>query len=103
MHRSGGRLGRLLVGAAVIAATGMSVPTAATAAPVGTMGPAENYLVLFKGSQSPANAAALVAAAGGTVVADYSQIGVLVARSGNSAFDDQLRADNKVEGVSATA
>jgi lantibiotic leader peptide-processing serine protease len=103
MQKSRGRLARLLVGAAVITATGMTVPTAATAAPAGTTGPTETYLVLFKGSQSPANAAALVAAAGGTVVADYSKIGVLVASSGNSAFDDQLRTDNKVEGVSATA
>jgi hypothetical protein len=102
MHRSGGRLGRLLVGAAVIAATGMSVPTAATAAPAGTTGPTETYLVLFKGSQSPANATALVTAAGGTVVANYSKIGVLVASSGNSAFDEQMRASNKVEGASAT-
>ena len=103
MHVTRGRLGRLLVGAAVIAATGMSVPTAATAAPAGTMGPTETYLVLFKGSQSPANAAALVTAAGGTVVANYSKIGVLVASSGNSAFDERIRANNKVEGVSTTA
>src|SRR5688572_19479219 len=103
MHRSRGRLGRLLVGAAVIAATGAFVPTAATAAPAGTTGPAENYLVLFKGSQSPANAAALVTAAGGTVVADYATIGVLVASSGNSAFADRMKASNKVEGASATA
>jgi lantibiotic leader peptide-processing serine protease len=102
MHTSGRRLGRLLVGAAVIAATGVLVPTAATAAPVGTTGPTENYLVLFKGSSSPANAAAIVTAAGGTVVANYSQIGVVVASSANTAFDETLRADNKVEGASAT-
>ena len=102
MQRFRGRLGRLLVGAAVITATGMSVPTAATAAPAGATGPAETYLVLFKGSQSPADAAATVARAGGTVVADYSKIGVLVARSGDSAFDDRMRADKRVEGASAT-
>jgi lantibiotic leader peptide-processing serine protease len=102
MHSSGGRFGRLLAGAAVIAATGVFVPTAATAAPAGTTGPTETYLVLFKGSSSPANAAAIVTGAGGTVVANYSQIGVLVARSTNSAFDETLRANNKVEGASAT-
>src|SRR5688572_3628869 len=102
MHRSGGRLGRLLVGAAVITATGMTVPTAATAAPAGTTGPTETYLVLFKGSSSPSDAASIVSDAGGTVVADYSQIGVLVARSDNTAFDETLRAHNKVEGASAT-
>src|SRR3954452_18218272 len=103
MHTAGRRLSRLLVGAAVIAATGMSVPTAATAAPAGTTGPTETYLVLFKGSSSPADAASIVSRAGGTVVANYSKIGVLVARSNNTAFDDTLRANNKVEGASATA
>ena len=102
MHSSGRRLGRLLAGAAVIAATGVFVPTAATAAPAGTTGPSETYLVLFKGSSSPANAAAIVTGAGGIVVANYSQIGVLVARSTNSAFDETVRANNKVEGASAT-
>jgi subtilisin family serine protease len=104
MHNTRGRLGRLLVGAAVIAATGLSVPTAATAAPGEAMtGEAEAYLVLFKGSQSPADAEAIVTRAGGTVVANYARIGVLVARSGNSAFDETLRANNKVEGATATA
>jgi subtilisin family serine protease len=102
MQMPGGRLGRLLAGAAVIAATGAFVPTAATAAPAGTAGPAETYLVLFKGSSSPANAAAIVTGAGGTVVANYSQIGVLVARSTNTAFGQTVRASNKVEGASAT-
>jgi subtilisin family serine protease len=99
MHMSGGRLSRLLVGAAVIAATGVIVPTAATAAPGAT---GENYLVLFKGSQSPADASRIVTTAGGVVVANYDKIGVLVARSADSAFDDRLRANNKVEGASAT-
>jgi subtilisin family serine protease len=103
MHTSGWRLGRLLAGAAVIAATGILVPTAATAAPAGTTGPTENYLVLFKGNSSPANAAAIVTGAGGTVVANYSQIGVVVARSNNTAFGDTVRANNKVEGASATS
>src|SRR3954466_4860911 len=102
MHTAGRRLSRLLVGAAVIAATGMSVPTAATAAPAGTTGPTETYLVLFKGSSSPADAASIVSRAGGTVVANYSKIGVLVARSDNTAFGQTVRANNKVEGADAT-
>ncbi|RBY97302.1 peptidase S8 [Blastococcus sp. TF02-8] len=103
MHFSGRRLGRLLVGTAVIAATGVITPTAATAAPAGSTGPAQTYLVVFKGSASPADAARTVAAAGGSVVTDYRQIGVLVARSGNAAFADRVEADRRVEGVSATA
>jgi subtilisin family serine protease len=102
MHTSGRRLGRLLVGAAVIAATGVIAPVAATAASTGATGATENYLVLFKGTSSPADAAAIVTGAGGTVIANYSQIGVLVARSDNTAFGDAMRANNKVEGASAT-
>lgn len=103
MQMTGGRLGRLLAGAAVIAATGVVAPAAATAAPAGTTGPTQTYLVLFKGNSSPANAAAIVTGAGGTVVKDYGQIGVLVARSDNTAFGDTVRANNKVEGAAATA
>ncbi|WP_176445497.1 S8 family peptidase [Blastococcus mobilis] len=80
----------------------MSVPTAATAAPAGTTGETENYLVLFKGSSSPRDAESIVTRAGGTVVANYAEIGVLVARSNNTAFDETVRANDKVEGASAT-
>jgi subtilisin family serine protease len=103
MQMTGGRLGRLLAGAAVIAATGVVAPAAATAAPAGTTGPMQTYLVLFKGSSSPANATATVTATGGTVVANYSQIGVLVARSTDTAFGERMRANSLVEGASATA
>lgn len=100
---------RLLAGTVVLAATVLTVPAPAGAAPgaavpAGTStGEAENYLVVFKGSQSPADAASLVQKAGGTVVANYSQIGVLVASSDNTAFGERMRASNKVEGASATA
>jgi lantibiotic leader peptide-processing serine protease len=104
MRQPGRRVGPLLAGVAVIAATGLTVPTTAAAAPAaGTTGATETYLVLFKGSTSPANAASTVRAAGGTVVADYAKIGVLVARSDNAAFEDRMRADTKVEGATATA
>jgi len=102
MRTSRRRAATLFAGAAVIAA-GLTVPTSAAAAPAGTMGPVENYLVLFKGSQSPADAEAIVTRAGGTVVANYSKIGVLVASSGNSAFDQTVSANSKVEGATATA
>lgn len=99
------RASRLLAGAVVLAATALTVPApagAAPAAPAGTVGEAQNYLVLFKGSQSPADAAAIVTRAGGAVVADYSKIGVLVATSTNTAFEQRMEADNKVEGAEAT-
>src|SRR4051794_10844861 len=103
MRKPTRRVTHLLVGAGVLAATALTAPTIASAAPAGTTGEMQTYLVLFKGSSSPANAAALVKSAGGTVVADYAKIGVLVARSNNTAFDDRMRADNKVEGATATA
>jgi subtilisin family serine protease len=98
------RAGRLILAGAVVAA-GLTVPATALAAPsvpAGTTGPAENYIVLFKGSSSPADAARIVTDAGGTVVADHAEIGVLVARSDNTAFAERVEANPTVEGASAT-
>jgi lantibiotic leader peptide-processing serine protease len=84
----------------MILAAGLTVPAPAGAA--GTTGATETYLVLFKGSSSLADAATIVTKAGGTVVANYAKIGVLVARSNSTAFGQTLQANNKVEGASAT-
>jgi Subtilase family len=62
-------------------AVGMAFISSATAA-----GADATYLVLAPTGNSTAKASAKVAAAGGTVVANYSQIGVLVARSTNPDF-----------------
>jgi subtilisin family serine protease len=103
MQKPRRRAGRLLAGLAVIAATGTTAPAVAQAAPAaGTSGATETYVVLFKGTSSPANAGTLVSRAGGSVVADYSKIGVLVARSSNTAFAQNISADNTVEGATAT-
>src|SRR3954471_17121713 len=96
MRKPTRRVTHLLVGAGVVASTALTAPTMASAAPAGTTGESQNYLVLFKGNSSPSNAEAIVRAAGGTVVANYSKIGVLVATSNNTAFDARVRADNKV-------
>jgi len=96
------RTKRLVIAGALVA-TGLIAPTPALAAPAGTIGPSETYLVVFKGSSSPADAGRTVTAAGGSVVADYDKIGVLVARSDNTAFAARLRANPKVEGATATA
>jgi lantibiotic leader peptide-processing serine protease len=102
MRKPTRRVTHLLVGAGVVAATALTAPTIASAAPAGTTGETQNYLILFKGSSSPANAAALVTKAGGTVVANYAEIGVLVARSANTAFDAAVSASPSVEGAEAT-
>ena len=59
------------------------------------------YLVLAPAGESTAAASARVAAAGGTVVADYSQIGVLVARSASTDFIAAV-SGRGVQGVAAT-
>ena len=73
----------------------------ATTAPAAAQGD-QTYLVLYKQEASPADAARSVQRAGGTLVADYGQIGVLVVRSSDAAFAGRMRADRRVEGAVAT-
>jgi len=84
----------LAVGAALIG--GAAVSTSAQAA-----GPDSTYLVLAPQGTSTAKALDRVAAAGGTVVADYRQIGVLVVRSTDPAFDSAV-AGIGVDSVAST-
>ena len=86
----------LVLGVATCLA-GAAVPGPAAAAESDT-----TYLVLAPQGQSTAKAAVRVAAAGGTVVADYGQIGVLVARSANPDFTNAA-AGAGVEAVASTA
>ncbi len=85
----------LAVGAALISSAAVS--TSAQAA-----GPESSYLVLAPQGTSTAKALGRVAAAGGTVVANYRQIGVLVVRSTNPAFSSAA-AGPGVESVASTA
>jgi subtilisin family serine protease len=64
---------------------------------------AGNYIVLYKGQSAPADAAAAVQKAGGSVVYAYPQIGVVIARSDQLSFRATLMKDSKVDGVAATA
>src|SRR5438093_6883833 len=80
--------------------TGFSPLTATVTAHAGTM---QNYIVLYGGSAVPADAAASINRAGGTLVYSYDQIGVAIARSDNANFRANIVKDNKVEGASATA
>ncbi len=59
--------------------------------------------MLYKANRVPADAASSIAAAGGTLVYGYDQIGVAVARSESAGFSARLIKDSHVEGVSATA
>ena len=73
--RVAGTAAAVLVAGALVGAT--STPTMA-------MGEESTYVVLAPQGQSTAKAADRVAAAGGTVVASYDKIGVLVARSSST-------------------
>jgi subtilisin family serine protease len=64
---------------------------------------AATYVVLYKAQGLPADGGATVRAAGGTVVASYAQIGVIIAKSDSAGFRAALMKDNRVDGVSATA
>jgi subtilisin family serine protease len=100
MHQPTRRAGRLLAGVAVIAAAGLTIPAHAMAA--GSTGARQTYLVVYKGASTPTNAATAIRSAGGSVVANYAGIGVVVARSDNTAFGDRMRANSQVEGAAAT-
>jgi len=75
--------------------------TSAGAAPQ-QAGAAETYIVLYNAQSVPANAAASIAAAGGTLVYRYDQIGVAIARSDNAAFRSNLLKDSRINGAAAT-
>jgi len=77
-----------------------ALPTHADAAGSTT---AKTYVVLYKPGASTSGAAKSVAASGGTVVANYSSIGVVVVRSSKSTFASSIKKTTGVEGAAATA
>ncbi len=88
---------------AAVAGVLVVVPSPVIANAQTTGAAANNYLVLYKGSQSPANAAATIASAGGTLIHDYSDIGVAIASASVDSFRTSMAADTSVEGVVDTA
>jgi subtilisin family serine protease len=77
--------------------------TAANASTSSGAGSAANYIVLYKAQAVPSDAASTIAAAGGSLVYTYSQIGVVIARSDSTSFRDNLLKDTRIENASATA
>jgi lantibiotic leader peptide-processing serine protease len=76
----------------------------APASPVAyaSAGSAQTYVVLYAAQTLPGDASALVQASGGSVVAAYPEIGVVIARSTATSFKEQVKNDSRVAGVSAT-
>jgi subtilisin family serine protease len=87
--------------AAAVAALSASVLSVAGVASAATAGAETTYLVLAPATASTATASTRVAAAGGTVVADYAKIGVLVARSTNPGFLTEVKGEG-VESAAST-
>jgi lantibiotic leader peptide-processing serine protease len=87
--------GVLLATAAVVLAQAPHVAAATT-------GPESNYLVLYQSGASSTGAASTISSAGGTLVANYSQIGVVVARSSATDFATRVSKAGGVSGVSKT-
>jgi len=94
------RFTRIIAALAVAVSIMSFVPT--SAAP-GQAGAAQTYIVLFKAQAVPADAASVVAAAGGTLVYSYDQIGVAIARSDSATFGANLLTDSRIQGASSTA
>ena len=67
-----------------------------------TTGATETYIVLYKTGASSKNAGSLIQGAGGELVYNYSQIGVVIARSNRSDFAANVSSAAGVEGASAT-
>jgi subtilisin family serine protease len=84
----------------VTAMLAVLIPTA----PIASAGSSQSYLVLYGSNAISSSSLKAIQAAGGTVVASYSQIGVAFARSASGTFGADLsRRDSHVSGVSATA
>ncbi len=87
--------------AAALSASVLSAAGMASAASTTPSGSESTYLVLAPNGASTARATSRIKAAGGTVVADYAKIGVLVARSANPDFQTKVKGQG-VESVAST-
>ncbi|MFR9777875.1 S8 family peptidase [Micromonospora sp. MS34] len=94
-------LRRKTLAAASAVTLGVGLALTGGLAPAAATGPDTTFLVLAPQGANTTKAAARVAAANGTVVATYDQIGVLVVRSTNPNFATQV-AGAGVESVAAT-
>ncbi len=90
---------------AVLGSVGLLLATASAAAAsasAATQGADSTYIVLYRDGASSADAAATVSNAGGTLAANYSQIGVVVARSTDPNFAAAVQENGNVAGAART-
>ena len=86
---------------AVLALTILSAPAVPVSA--ATVGDTQTYIVLYRAGASSSGAASVVQGAGGQLVANYSQIGVVIARSNRSDFAATVSTAKGVDAAVATA
>jgi lantibiotic leader peptide-processing serine protease len=63
---------------------------------------AQNYVILYKQNSVASDAAATVKQAGGSVVATYPQIGVVIAKSSSPSFGTAVLKDSRVDSAEST-
>src|SRR5437867_10323734 len=92
---------RIATAGTLIIAAAIAILATTNTALVGA-GSAQTYIVLYKTQSVSMDAANVIAKAGGTLVANYNAIGVVIARSDNDAFRSNLMKNSAVQGVAAT-
>jgi lantibiotic leader peptide-processing serine protease len=97
-----GRVRIALAATGLVAAAGLSPVLGPTGA-VADTGTASTYLVLYHAGSATTGAPAAISAAGGTLVAEYREIGVVIARSSSSGFAAALQRSANVDAAVATA
>ena len=95
------RTTRFLVGAIALTTVAAMAPTASATPIVASVSDTtETYVLLYRSGAKTSGAAAAVEAAGGTLVANYEAIGVVIARSENAGFETTIEQS---QGVQASA
>ncbi|GAA2819129.1 S8 family serine peptidase [Kitasatospora paracochleata] len=98
------RLGAAVIALATTGALALPVATAAAATEsASASGPLLSYIVNTRANHGQVQKAEReIAAAGGTVVVSYEQIGVVIARSADTSFAAKLRQSKTIESVGAS-
>jgi subtilisin family serine protease len=101
IHSPRSRLLAILAGSTVALAGFAALPS--TAAASSGSSSSRTYVVLYKPGSSTSGAAKSIAAHGGTVVANYSAIGVVIAKSSDSGFAGAMKKTAGVDTAAATS
>jgi subtilisin family serine protease len=94
---------RTLIRLATTAAGAMLLGGLLLAVPVSATGTAQTYVIVYASSSVPSDAAQKITAAGGSVVASYGAIGVVIASSDQTTFGARVKSDRRVAGAIASA